>query len=495
MTSRPCVLLFLAILSLLQGLEGASADKPNFVLIFVDDLGWKDIGCYGNDFVETPNIDQLATEGVRFTNFYASGAVCSPTRCALQAGQNQARIGITAHIPGHWRPFERVQTPRPLSALPPETVTIAESLKECGYKTGYVGKWHLGSDPATAPAAQGYDVAVEINGPHYEGRYRSMNPDFQPKPGQYRTDFEADVATEFIRKSADEPFFLMVSPFAVHIPLGAMSDKVAKYRDKAGKNADNHLPHPIYAAMIEHVDDMVGRIMQQLRDSGVDENTVVVFTSDNGGLYRRYDYRPAADRTVSVQTPLRGEKGTLFEGGIRVPLIVRYPNGAANAVQCDVPTISHDFFPTFVELAGGELPANQAIDGRSLAGLIKNPTSGLNRDALFWHYPHYHHDRPASAIRMGDWKLIDYVDGSGDVMLFDLAKDLSESNDLAQSHPGRVKQLKTRLNEWRHEVVARMPLPNPHYDPERAGLWYSVRTAQPIDSDARKRFPGTEKDQ
>ena len=466
--------------------------KPNVVLIFVDDLGWKDIGCYGNDFVETPNIDRLANQGMRFTNFYASGAVCSPTRCALQSGQNQARIGITAHIPGHWRPFERVQTPLTTMAMPSETVTIAEALKAAGYKTGYVGKWHLGSG-AHSPANQGYDFAAEINGPHYEGRYRCTIKELKPKPGQYRTDFEADLATEFIRRSAESPFFLMVSPFAVHIPLGAMSEKVEKYLAKAGGNKD-HLPHPIYAAMIEHVDDMVGRIVRQLDQSGIAEDTVVIFTSDNGGLYRRYDYRESADRTVAVQTPLRGEKGTLFEGGIRVPLIVRYSAKVPGGTVCDAPTISHDFYPTCLELAGGTLPTNQPIDGRSLVPVLEAPGSTLDRKALFWHYPHYHHDRPAGAIRQGDWKLIEYLDGTGDKMLFNLNDDLGEAKNVAQKYPGRTKQLLESLRRWRRDVVARMPIPNPHYNAERAGEWWSMRSGKPVDSDARKRFPGTEKD-
>lgn len=473
---------------------GLAAEKPNVVLIFVDDLGWMDIGCYGNKFVETPHIDRLASEGVRFTDFYASGAVCSPTRCALQSGQNQARIGITAHIPGHWRPFERVQTPLTTMALPPETVTIAEALKQAGYRTGYIGKWHLGNDSFTSPASQGYDFAAEINGPHFAGKYRSKRKDLKPKPGQYRTEFEADLAVRFIKESASDPFFLMVSPFAVHIPLGAMSDKVAKYRAKAGKDVDNHLPHPIYAAMIEHVDDMVGRIMDQLRTSGVDDDTMVIFTSDNGGLYRRYDYRPAADRTVAVQTPLRGEKGTLFEGGIRVPLIIRYPNGGAKGVTCDQPTISHDFYATLVDLAEGDLPENQVNDGQSLLPLVKDPTASLDRDALYWHYPHYHHGRPASAIRMGDWKLIDYLDGTDEQLLFNLNNDLSETKDLAASNPGRARQLHARLKLWRRMVGARMPIPNPHHDPGRAPEWWSLRTGKPIDSDSRKRFPATEKD-
>ena len=482
-------LLFLAVVSVATArLEAA----PNVVLIFVDDLGWRDIGCYGNAFVETPNIDRLAEQGIRFTNFYASGAVCSPTRCALQSGQNQARVGITAHIPGHWRPFARVQTPLTTMALPLETVTIAEAMKVMGYKTGYVGKWHLGSG-IHAPANQGYDFAAEINGPHYEGRYRCTIKELKPKPGQYRTDFEADLATDFIRRSASSPFFLMVSPFAVHIPLGAMSDKVEKYRAKAG-GSDDHLPHPIYAAMIEHVDDLVGRIVDQLDRSNLADNTMVLFTSDNGGLYRRYDFRESADRTVAVQAPLRGEKGTLFEGGIRVPLIVRYPREIRESGVCHEPTVSHDFFPTCVELADGSLPANQTIDGKSLVPLLKDPESTLERDALYWHYPHYHHDRPASAIRMRDWKLIEYLDGTNERLLFHLDNDLGEAQNMVDEYPGRAKQLLDRLRRWRQEVVARMPVTNPHYDPQRAGEWWSMRTGKPIDSDARKRFPGTEKE-
>ena len=196
--------------------------QPNIILIFIDDLGWKDIGCYGNDFIDTPRIDALAKSGIRFTDFYAAGAVCSPTRCAVQSGQNQARLGITAHIPGHWRPFERVITPLTTMALPLQTVTVAEALQESGYSTGYVGKWHLGTGPQFQPEFQGYDFSAVINGPHLPGRYRVQGQaTLQPKPGQYRTDFEADVAVDFIESKKGEPFFLMVSPFAVHIPLGA----------------------------------------------------------------------------------------------------------------------------------------------------------------------------------------------------------------------------------------------------------------------------------
>ena len=469
-----------------------AADRPNIVLIFIDDLGWKDIGCYGNDLIDTPRIDQLAKEGLRFTDFYAAGAVCSPTRCAVQSGQNQARIGITAHIPGHWRPFERVITPQTTMALPLETVTVAEALRDSGYATGYIGKWHLGGDARFQPQFQGYDFTAVISGPHLPGKYRVQgNPDLKPKPDQYRTDFEADLSVSFIQAERDQPFFLMLSPFAVHIPLGAMSEKVDKYQRKADDTKAD-LPHPVYAAMVEHCDDMVGRIVDAVADAGLEDNTMIVFTSDNGGLYRRYDYREAADDNVTSMAPLKGEKGSLHEGGVRVPLIIKYPPMTIPGSLCNEPTISYDFFPTFVDMAGGSLPQNQTIDGLSLTPLIKTPTAKLDRSALHWHYPHFHHDRPASSIRERDWKLIEYLDGTGDLELYHLATDLGETSNLTESKPGRTADLKRKLANWRTDVVARLPLPNPNYDSDRAHEWWSMRSGKPIRSDDRKRFPPTE---
>ncbi|MEM9657195.1 MAG: sulfatase [Planctomycetota bacterium] len=473
-------------------LSARAAEQPNLVLIFIDDLGWKDVGCYGNSFVETPRIDRLAAEGLRFTDFYAAGAVCSPTRCALQTGQNQARIGVTAHIPGHWRPFERVITPFTTMALPLDAVTIADALQNSGYATGYVGKWHLGGGAEFQPDRQGYEFCVVVNGPHLPGKYRVQGePGVRPRSDQYRTDFEADLCVEFITRHRDGPFLLMVSPFAVHIPLAAMSDKVEKYRAKA-EQTQHDLPHPIYAAMIEHCDHMVGRIVDALVAENVDDDTLVAFTSDNGGLYRRYDYRAAADDEVSSQAPLRGEKGTLYEGGVRVPLIVKYPPLISPGGVCREPTISYDFFPTFVELAGGKLPANQTIDGLSLKPLFQRPAAQLAREALHWHYPHYHHDRPASSIRNRRWKLIDYLDGTGDVELYDLTTDLSETNNLVREQPRRTNQLQSELSSWRNRVLARMPIPNPAYDPQRADQWWNRRTGKPVRSDQRQRFPPTE---
>lgn len=470
-----------------------AAARPNIVLIFIDDLGWGDIGCYGNDFVDTPRIDQLASEGLRFTDFYAAGTVCSPTRCAVQSGQNQARIGITDFISGHWRPFEKVITPRPTSALPLDTVTVAETLKAAGYATGYVGKWHLGNGERFHPSQQGYDFAAVVGGPHLPGQFRvSGRPDLKPKPGQYRTDFEADLSIDFIREHQKSPFFLMLSPYAVHIPLAGMSDKVAKYQEKA-RQSKRTLPHPVYAAMIEHCDEMVGKVIDAIDDLELTNRTMIVFTSDNGGLFRRYDYQPGIDDTVSDLSPLRGEKGNVYEGGVRVPLIIKYPPLTKPNTTCSEPTISYDFYPTFARLARASLPHNQTIDGHDFTELLSRPEAQLNRDAIHWHYPHYHHGRPASSIRSRDWKLIEYLDGSGDTELYQLSEDLGESHDLAGVFPGRARTLQQQLDDWRRSVVAAMPIPNPAYDPNRAKEWWSTRTGNRVKSAQRRAYPETEK--
>lgn len=472
----------------------SAAERPNIIFIMIDDLGWKDLGCYGNDFVETPRIDRLAREGVRFTNFYAAGAVCSPTRCAVQSGQNQARIGITAHIPGHWRPYETVSTPLTTMGLPLDTITVAEALKPSGYRTGYVGKWHLGQHQTHGPQLQGYDFAVEINGAHLPGKYRvSGRQDLKPRANQFRTEFETEMCVKFLRESKEEPFFLMLSPFAVHIPLAGKSELVNKYRKRA-EDQNRDLPSPIYAAMLEEVDNMVGRIVDEVEALGLSDNTMIVFTSDNGGLYRRYDYRAQADDDVTSMAPLKGEKGSLHEGGIRVPLIVKMPGKTIADSECAEPTISYDFYPTFVAAAGGELPRTQTIDGSNLLPLLSNPASKLSRNALHWHYPHYHHDRPASAIRERDWKLIEYLDGSGEIELYNLSEDIGETQNLASEKVGRAADLRRKLQQWRNQVLARMPIRNLHFDAERRGEWWSMRSGEPVNSDARKRFPPTEKD-
>ena len=274
-----------------------------------------------------------------------------------------------------------------------------------------------------------------------------------------------------------------------------MSAKVEKYRRKAGVKGDRHLPHPVYAAMIEHVDDLVGRVVAAVAAAGLTERTMIVFTSDNGGLYRRYDYQPEVDPTVADNRPLRDEKGSLYEGGIRVPLIVKYPPLVSPGGTCRTPAISYDFLPTFVDLAGAQLPVNQAVDGLSLRPILHDPTAQLDRQAIHFHFPHYHHSRPASAIRKGDWKLIEFLDGS-DAELYHLGQDIGEAHNLATERPGRATALRQELKVWRAAVGARMPLVNPHYDPQRAADWYSRRTAKPLHASGqlRRPFPRTEKD-
>jgi len=473
----------------------AEEAKPNIVLIMADDLGWSDLGCYGNDFIDTPNIDRLAKEGMRFTDFYAAGAVCSPTRCAVQSGQNQARIGITAHIPGHWRPFETVQTPLTTMALPLDTVTIAESLKGAGYTTGYVGKWHLGGDAAFQPEHQGYDWSAVVGGAFLPGKFRVQHGDksVEPEPDQFRTEFEAGLAETFVEKNSEKPFFLMVSPYAVHIPLASKSGLVEKYEKKAAE-MNRELPHPVYAGMTEELDDLVGRVIAAVDAAGLTEKTMIIFTSDNGGLYRRYDYTPEADDNVTSNAPLRGEKGQLYEGGIRVPLIVKYPPLVKPATETSTVAISYDFYPTVVELAGAKLPANQTIDGKSLLSVLADSSAKVGRSAIHFHYPHFHHHRPASAIIEGEWKLLQYLDNSETVELYHLKSDLGETNDLSKEKAGRVADLKKKLQVWRTEVIATMPISNPHHNAERAGEWWNMRTGAPLDSAARKRYPPTEKD-
>ena len=492
---RPVVFL------LFVGLSAGTAlgQSPNFVLILVDDLGWRDLACYGSEIVDTPNIDALSRRGVRMTNFYASAAVCSPTRFALQSGQNPARGGITAHIPGHWRPFETVQTPRVPSAMPTDVVTIAERLKRHGYQTGYVGKWHLGNQPQHGPANQGYDVAHVLSGAHAAGRYREVfasrkKENSSVDTSKYRTETEADLATDFI-EAADQPYYLMVSPFAVHIPLEAEADKVEKYQQRLNK-AGRELPHPKYAAMIEHVDDMVGRIVEAIDRRGDADRTYVIFTSDNGALFRRYDFDPELDDTVSRQTPLRGEKGMLYEAGIRVPMIVAGPDIPAGT-QSDAVGITHDLYPTMLHLSEDKsVASNQVhatppneffpfVDGINIASAWRGEDMPMR--TIHFDYPHFHHDRPSRAMRSGRWKLIRYLEPGGPVHLFDLHADPGETEDLADEKPDLVAKLVRQSDQWATNVVGHTVVPNPAYDPERANDWYSYRTGEKIDRSASKK--------
>lgn len=432
--------------------SGSAATKqPNIVIILADDLGWRDAGCYGNTFNETPNIDKLAKQGMRFTQFYA-GPVCSPTRANLMSGQDQARFGITQHIPGHRRPYAKLIDPVVPNHLPLEVETFAERLRDAGYQTGYFGKWHLGG-AGFGPAEQGWTTAIEMQG-------HTVTAKTDTKAAGKRTaEFLTDKGVEFIEKHKDGPFLLQVSHFAVHIPLSTTPELLSKYTAK--KPMAGYPSRPEYAGLFEELDRSVGRIVEAVDKVGIAENTLIWFLSDNGGLEHEQ-----SGRIVTSNQPLHGEKGTLYEGGIRIPAIARWPGKIPAGTQCDVPGITMDVYPTLLELSGATA-AKQPQDGVSLVAQFKNPTAALKRDTLFWHLPHYHHSTPASAIHSGDWKLIEFYEGDT-VELYNLKEDLAESKNLATQEPARVKALKAELAEWRKKVNAQMPVPNPNYDPARA---------------------------
>jgi uncharacterized sulfatase len=468
LTVFACVLSFAA-----AGPAAAEQRKPNIVIILADDLGWADLGCYGNRFNETPNLDRLAAEGLRFTDFYAAGPVCSPTRAALLTGQYQARFGLTAHIPGHWRPFERLVEPPNATHLPADVVTLAERLRAEGYATAHLGKWHLGSGKGHGPRDRGFDVAFEFTGHTVPGP-RQDPPAKTPK----RTAEDlADRAIRFMEQHRDRPFFLHIGHFAVHIPLDTTPELQRKYEAKP--KVAGYSCHPLYAGLLEELDTSVGRVLGALRRLRLDGNTLVIFTSDNGGLEREIGGWPG-----TLNRPLRDEKGTLYEGGIRVPTIVRWPGVTAPGSVCRTPAISVDFYPTLLDAAGATPPKDQPLDGVSLVPLFRQPTAALDRPALYWHYPHYHHSRPAGAVRAGAWKLIEFFD-TGAVELYHLKDDLSEAKDLAAAQPAKAAELRALLKQWRRDVDAQMPQPNPAYDPKRAHEWWSRRTLTPTEA------PGT----
>ena len=444
---------FGAVAGLAMVVAGFAAERPpNFVLILADDLGWADLGCYGNTFNETPHLDRLAKQGTRFTQFYA-GPVCSPTRANLQSGQDQARFGITQHIPGHRRPFAKLADPVVASHLPLEVVTFAERLREAGYATGYCGKWHLG-EQGFGPREQGWETVVEGRG-HTLARQEDGG-----KPAGRTAEFLTEKACEFMRVNREKPFVLQVSHFAVHIPLTAAPELLEKFQ---GKQAMPGYPsRPEYAALLAELDQSVGAIAAEVDRLGLSEHTLLLFLSDNGGLEHEQ-----SGRIVTSNRPLRGEKGTLYEGGIRVPAIARWPGRVPNDRRCDHPAISYDLYPTMLELAGVKAAGEQAVDGVSLVPCLRNPEALLGRAALHWHLPHYHHSTPASAMRREDLKLIEFFE-DGRLELYNLRHDPAESKDLSQEQGAKAREMQRELAAWRRKVGAQMPIPNANYDPARA---------------------------
>lgn len=439
--------------------------KLNFVFILVDDLGWTDNTCYGSDFYETPNIDRLASQGMRFTNAYAACPVCSPSRAAILTGKYPARLNITDWIPGRkqW-PAAKLLVPSFNQQLPNEEVTIAEMLKPAGYTSASTGKWHLGGE-GFDPTTQGFDLNVagtERGSPRsYFGPFDLPNLQGGDE-NQYLPDRLTTEALAFIEKNRDNPFFLYLPHFLVHIPLQAKKELIEKYEPKAaGRKLQNNAT---YAAMVESLDQNVGRVLTKLNELGIAENTVVFYTSDNGGLM----YEGGRKDPVTSNRPLRAGKGHLYEGGIRVPLVVRWPGVVRAGAVSDVPVSGIDYFPTIRDIAGMPPDPSQTIDGVSLVPVLRQ-TGSLNRDALYWHYPHYSNQggQPGAVIREGDWKLIEfYVDGH--LELHNLAEDPSERNNLADKMPDKTADLHKKLKAWRESVNANMPQANPGYDPAKA---------------------------
>ncbi len=459
-------------------------NSPNFVLFLVDDLGWRDTGCYGGKYYETPNIDRLASQGMRFTDGYAACAVCSPTRAAVMTGRYPARTGVTDWIhfldfkgdktdPGQKGPTEYVGGKDRQLLCPPnpfwmelDEVTIAEVLKPAGYVSCHVGKWHLGPN-AWYPDRQGFDLNIagcdfgqppSYFDPYYRegwGRIPTLEPRRQ---GEYLTDREADEAVRFIKEHSDQPFFLYMAHYAVHTPIQGKQDLVEKYKARQPTLWDN----PVYAAMVDSVDQAVGKTMAALDELNLADNTIVIFTSDNGGLMG-----------VTNNAPLRGGKGYPYEGGIREPLIIRWPGVVEAGSECSEPVTSIDFFPTICEAAGVKPPSGRVIDGESLVPLLRQ-TGKLEREAIFWHFPHYRGMiGPYSIVRAGDWKLIKRYEGKKLVKryegkafeLFNIKDDLSERHDLFGQLPEKVRELDAKLTAWLTATGAKLPKKNPDYVP------------------------------
>jgi arylsulfatase A-like enzyme len=443
-----------------------SPARPNVILILMDDLGWADLECYGSTYHKTPNIDRLAAEGMRFAQAYAACPVCSPTRASILTGKWPGRLHLTDWLPGRPdMPSQMLSRPKFRQELPLEEVTLAEHLKKAGYATAHIGKWHLGGK-GFGPREQGFDLNVGGNekgspsgyfAPFDSKKGRDV-PGLEDAPeGAYLTDLFTNAAVKFIRENRDHPFFLYLPHFAVHTPLQAKKDLIGKY--EADKNRPGQQSNPIYAAMLESADDSVGRIVMELEELKLSQNTIILFTSDNGGLATS----EGPNTPATNNSPLREGKGHLYEGGIRVPLIVRWPGNIKPATLSETPVCSIDYLPTILELCG--MATDEKRDGLSLMPLLKQ-SGEVSRDAFCWHYPHYSNQlgKPGGAIRAGDYKLIEfYEDGRRE--LFNLKNDPREGTNLADKEPDKVQELAEKLAAWRKSVDAQMMSANPDFHP------------------------------
>ena len=465
--------------TVLMSLSSAAQNRPNIIMIMADDLGGRDLAVYGNKFNESPNIDKLASEGMLFHNAYAA-PVCSATRASIQSGQYPARVGIFDFIPGHWRPFEEVTVPvHQVQHLPEDITTIGDAMQSAGYKTGYFGKWHLGNESNLLPNARGYDTAhIYVGGGFYNPKFL---PEFKAPENKRLSEVLTDMGVDFIKENKEQPFFLFVSHYDVHVQLDADRDLIDKYKNKE-KDPD-YPGNAVYAAMIEHIDRSVGTIMQTLEDEGLTENTIVIFYSDNGGVDNRFDNIPLlGGRSKNVypdghplqyiatsNAPLRAGKGTLYEGGVRVPLIVKWTNKVKENASSKALVSSVDFYPTLVELAKGKHPKNQVFDGYSMLPALTGNKFDLERE-VFTHYPVYHHEQPMSSLRKGDWKIIENL-VSGEFDLYNLKYDVNEMTDLKYSYSEKLAEMKSALKKWQVDTNAKRPVPNPAFDATKRYEW------------------------
>ncbi len=439
--------------------------RPNVVFFFIDDLGWTDQGFMGSDYYETPRTDQLAADGMVFRAAYSNGPNCAPSRASLMSGLYTPRHGIfTVGDPkrGNHR-FRKLEPTPNKVVLDDDFVTLAESLQSSGYVTASMGKWHLGNDPTT----QGFHVNVagrewgSPSGGGYHSPYRYPNL-VNEKPGEYLTDRLTDEACAFIEEQRSKPFFLYLTHYAVHTPIQAKEELRKQF---AARKKGKHHSNSAYAAMIASVDQSVGRVLDTLERWKLAENTIVIFCSDNGG-----------HGGATSNFPLRGAKGMLYEGGIRVPLIVKWPRVTRAGSVCLEPVIGIDFYPTLLEATASTPPAGTELDGVSLVPLLRDPSASLGRSALYWHFPCYLQGRgdphggpfrttPAGAIRSGDWKLIEWFE-TGRTELYHLRQDVGEQHDLAREKPQKTQELLAELRRWRKAVNAPVPSqPNPKYRP------------------------------
>jgi arylsulfatase A-like enzyme len=444
--------------------------QPNIILLFADDLGYTGLGCYGSDLHETPNLDRLAQNGMRFTSAYSACTVCSPTRASLMTGKYPARLRLTDFIAGQNRPYAKLRIPDWNKRLELTEVTLPERLKAVGYQTAHVGKWHLSPRGADArqfgPEQQGFDISIEKPAESKGYFIPQRVIESRKLSSGYVTDYLTDHAVRIIDQWKDRPFFLYFAYHTPHTPIQGKPELVEHYRNKIRPGLrHNDLRHnnATYAAMVHSLDESVGRVRRAIEQAGLEKQTIILFISDNGGLSHKF-----GEPTGFIDNhPLRRGKGSAYEGGTRVPMIVKWPGVTRPGSSSDEPVCTVDFLPTILDIAGQ--PPQAGLDGQSLVPILRSPQADLQRDALYWHYPHYHAggDSPYGAVRAGRWKLIEFYEEMR-VELYDLESDLGESVNLAEQNSAKRDQLRELLHRWRDSVGAQMPTDNPDFDAELA---------------------------